>query len=210
MKNAQQELPLPLWGGKRKGAGRKRKASRPQVPHRPREKFRNAALHVTLRVREQVWNLRSNRCFTALRQAFEKGCQRFGFRIIHFSVQGNHIHMIVEAPDPQLLARAMKGIEVRMARALNKVMDRRGPVFAGRYHAHLLRTPREAAHAIRYVLENWRFHAEREGWSIPHGIDPYCSQAWRDRGIPLVAEPRWWMLRIGAARAAPTWMRHAA
>lgn len=88
MKNAQQELPLPQWGGARKGAGRKREAGRPQVPHRPRGKFRNAALHVTVRMRYEVWNLRTRRCFRALRHAFERGCSRFGFRVIHFSVQG--------------------------------------------------------------------------------------------------------------------------
>ncbi len=117
MKNVQQDLPLPLWGGARKGAGRPRKASRPQVPHGPREKFRNAALHVTVRVRPEVWNLRTRRCFQALRQSFERGGDRFA---------------IVEAADAESLARAMKGLQVRMARALNRVMDRSGPVLIER------------------------------------------------------------------------------
>ncbi len=94
----------------------------------------------------------------------------------------------------------MKGLQVRMARALNRVMDRSGPVFAGRYHAHLLRSPREAANAVRYVLENFVLHARREGWAIPRGLDPYSSSAWRGRGPPLVAEPMWWMLRVGIER----------
>src|SRR6266478_3769496 len=106
MKPVQQELPLPRWGGARKGAGRKRKSPRKNVPH--------------------------------LKRPFARGCERFGFRLIDFSVQGNHIHMIVEAPDVVALGRAIKGLPVRMARALNKGMSRRGPVFADRYHAHLL------------------------------------------------------------------------
>jgi putative transposase len=202
MKKGQQELPLPRWGGARKGAGRKRKASRPQVPHQPRGEFRNGALQVTLRLRHEVWNLRTRRCFQALRQAFERGCETLGFRVIHFSVQGNHIHMIVEAADPRALALGMKGLQVRMARALNKVMHRHGPVFADRYHSHLLRTPREAAHAVRYVLENWTVHARREGWPIPRGIDPYCSAAPHAPGPPMVVEPLWWMLRIGVERVS--------
>jgi REP element-mobilizing transposase RayT len=145
-------------------------------------------------MRGEVWNLRTRRCFRALRHAFEQGCARFGFRVIHFSVQGNHIHMIVEAPDPRALARGMQGLEVRMARALNKVMHRSGPVFADRYHSHLLRAPRETAHAVRYVIENVRVHARREGWSIPRGVDPYCSAAPRGCGPPMVVEPLWWML----------------
>ncbi len=200
MKNPQQELPFKQRGGARVGAGRKRKAPRPQVPHRVRPKFRKGTLHVTVRIREEVWNLRSNRCFGTLRRALAKGCNRFGFRLVHFSVQGNHIHFIVEAPDAVALGRAMKGLEVRMARALNKVMGRRGPVFGGRYHAHLLKSPREAANAVRYVLDNWRVHALRDGRPPPSGVDPYCSAAWADCGPPLVAEAQWWLLRIGVDR----------
>src|SRR6266550_4177191 len=200
MKNAQQELPFRQWGGARKGAGRKCHSPLPKVRHQPRRKFRKGTLHVTLRIRREVWNLRTHRCFRALQRAFAGGCERFGFRLVHFSVQGNHIHMIVEAPDAEALARAMKGLEVRMAKALNKVMDRRGSVFADRYHAHLLTSPRQAANAVRYVLENWIVHAMRNADPAPSGVDPYCSAAQHDRGPSLVAEPRWWMLCVGIQR----------
>src|SRR5438045_8440193 len=148
MKPVQQQLPRPHWGGARKGAGRKRKSARKNGPHRKRRTFRRGALHVTVRMRREVWSLRTHRCFHALKRAFARGCERFGFRLIHFSVQGNHIHLIVEAPDAEALWRAMKGLEVRMARALNKVMRREGQVFPGRYHAHLLTSPRETARAV--------------------------------------------------------------
>ena len=115
--------------------------------------------------------------------------------------------MVVEAPDAESLARAMKGVEVRMARALNKVMRRRGPVFADRYHAHLLRSPTEAARAVKYVLENWRVHAQRAGQTLPDGPDPRSSEAWRDHSPPLVREPRWWMLVVGTGLAERPWAR---
>jgi len=202
MKPVQQELPLPRWGGARKGAGRKRKSPRKNVPHRKRRKFRRGALHVTVRIRREVWNLRTHRCFRALKRSFARGCERFGFRLIDFSVQGNHIHMIVEAPDVVTLGRAIKGLAVRMARALNKVMSRRGPVFADRYHAHLLISPIEAFQAIRYVLENWAVHAARENRSAPQGPDPYSSAWPHDCGPPLVARAEWWLLCVGVPRAA--------
>jgi putative transposase len=196
MISKQQELPLPHWGGARKGAGRKRKGPRRNVPHRTRSRFTRGALHVTVRVRREVWNLRTHRCFRALRRAFERGCARFGFRLVHFSVQGNHIHFIVEAPDQLALTRAMKGLEVRMARALNKVMDRKGPVFSDRYHAHLLKAPSEARYAWDYVLSNWRIHAAREGRFVPRGADPYSSAA--DPAGTM--RPEFWMLRAGIWR----------
>ena len=171
------------------------------MPHVTRARLRNATLHVTLRLRKEVWNLRSRRCFQALKHAFAAGCVRFGCRLIHFSVQGNHIHAVVEAPDAVSLGRAMKGLEVRMARALNRVMGRKGAVFADRYHVHILKSPKEAWQAVRYVLDNWVVHALREGRPAPKGIDPYCSNA-RHTGPPLVASAVWWLLRVGVERAA--------
>ena len=88
-----------------------------------------------------------------------------------------------------------------MARALNKVLGRKGPVIADRYHVPLLRSPREAFEAVRYVLDNWVIHAVREGEPEPKGIDPYCSAA-PQTGPPLVAEPQCWMLRVGVERAS--------
>src|SRR5438105_14007705 len=183
----QQELPLRTWGGARRGAGRKRKSPRPNVPHRRRRRFRRGSLHVTVRVRAEVWSLRTHRSFRALRRAFARGCERFGFRLVHFSVQRNHVHFIVEAPDAVALGRAMKGLEVRMARALNKVMDRRGPVFADRYHAHLLESPREAFHAIRYAVENSYGHAARERRLPPSGRCPFRAAWPRGAYTPLIA-----------------------
>jgi REP element-mobilizing transposase RayT len=192
----QLDLALPSWGGKRRGAGRKRRQERRGVPHRQRPRFKWKPLHVTVRVRREIWNLRTHRCFRALERAFIKGCNRFGFRLVHFSVQGNHLHLVVEAPDHLQLARAMKGLEVRMARALNKVMRRRGQVFPDRYHAHLLRSPREVRFAVAYVLGNRAHHAAREGRPLPNGyLDPLTSQGTRGHDPPLAVEPRLWLLR---------------
>jgi putative transposase len=86
-----------------------------------------------------VWNLRSRRCFTAIATTLSRFRDREGFRIVHFSVQGNHLHLVVETHDEVRLARGLQGFAVWMARRLNAVMRRRGKVFADRYHAHQLR-----------------------------------------------------------------------
>ncbi len=192
----QLDLGLRTWGGKRRGAGRKLVHDRRSVPHRRRPRFRWKPLHVTVRVRREIWNLRTHRCFRALKRAFSKGCDRFGFRLVHFSVQGNHLHLIVEAPDHLQLGRAMKGLEVRMARALNKVIRRKGQVFAGRYHAHIPRWPREVRLAIGYVLNNRALHAAREQTPLPERyVDPLTSESTRGHDPPLVADARLWLLR---------------
>ena len=87
-------------------------------------------------------------------------------RINHFSVQGNHVHLIVEAEDNRALARGMQGLGVRIARALNRVMGKKGAVMADRFHSHLLRTPSEARRAIDYVLRNHVRHLDLAGITI--------------------------------------------
>jgi REP element-mobilizing transposase RayT len=126
-------------------------------------------VHATWRMRRGVWNLRTRRCFTALARAFWGGCDRFGFRLVHYSVQGNHLHLLVEAQDQRALARGMKGLGVRIARGLNRVMQRRGAVLDDRYHGHVLCTPTEVRRARHYLLENARRHYGLAG------ADPYAS-----------------------------------
>ena len=125
---------------------------------------------------------------------------------MHFSVQGNHLHLIVEAANEAALARGMQGLAIRMAKGLNRVMQRSGPVFRERYHAHVLRSPTEVARAVAYVLGNHFHHAASWGASVaPTEVDPYSSAAEHDKdwtGVdpPLVAEPGTWLLRDGWQR----------
>jgi len=114
-------------------------------------------------------------------------------------VQGNHLHFVIEADDTQAMSRGMQGLAVRMARALNRVMSRRGAVFAGRFHAHVLRTPREVRHALAYVLGNHAVHARRAGRPSSEAADPFSSVGYHTFGLPPGNEPivaaRSWLLR---------------
>jgi len=115
-------------------------------------------------------------------------------------VQGNHLHFLVEAEDARALSRGMQGLTVRMAKALNRVMQRRGAVFADRFHAHLLRTPTEVKHALSYVLGNHAVHAERAGRPLTTAVtaDLYSSAGYLAFEFALaaaIARPRTWLLR---------------
>jgi putative transposase len=121
-------------------------------------------------MRDGVWQLRTRRCFTALARAFWGGANRFGCRLVHYSVQGNHVHLLVEARDERSLSRGMNGLGVRVAKGLNRVMRRRGRVLDDRYHGHILRTPTEVRRARSYLLQNATRHLGRTG------PDPYASR----------------------------------
>ena len=121
-------------------------------------------------MREDVWQLRTRRCFTALARAFWGGCNRLGFRLVHYSVQGNHMHLLVEAADETSLARGMNGLGVRVAKGLNRVMGRSGKVLDERYHGHILKTPTEVRRARNYLVQNAHAHLGLVG------ADPYSSR----------------------------------
>src|SRR5262245_29007489 len=109
------------WGGARRGAGRKPQGARPGVPHRPRAALAaRHPVHVTVRVRTGLPSLRGAQVRPVIFTALAAGAERFGFRLVHFSVQTNHLHLLAEARDRRALARGVKGLLVRLARALNR------------------------------------------------------------------------------------------
>ncbi len=175
----QQGFEFRTWGGVRRGAGPKRRRPRPAGPHRPRGELRPyQPVHVTLRFLEHVWNLRSHRAFAIVDRAVAGVRRRPDFRVVHFSVQGNHLHGIVEADGARALATGMRALSIRIARGLNAMMERNGPVLDDRYDAHVLRTPAEVRNAVRYVLGNYASHAARRGEPVRPGfVDPFSSAA---------------------------------
>src|SRR5688572_20190484 len=140
-------------------------------------------MHVTMKVREGVPSLRSVRLVKAIEQSVAQCCDRVEFRLVHDSLQGNHAHMIVEATDRHALGRGMKAIGARLARAVNRIFRRVGPVLADRYHVRVLRTPREVRNALAYMLLNSRRHATQTGRALSRAvrIDPASSGRWFDR-----------------------------
>ena len=197
-------------GGWRPGAGRKR---RPGVcSHRPRVRFpASVPLHVTLKVRGGLPSFRREAVARVVRAAIAAGGHRGDFRVVHFSVLGDHLHFVVEASGAVALSRGMQGLTIRLARRLNVLLGRRGKLFAQRYHARPLRTPTEVRNAIRYVLLNARHHGAGRGAVMARGwVDPYSSALWFDGWkTALCADAPWLraLTRAGRPTAAPhTWL----
>jgi len=197
-------LPEPrTWGGRRKGAGRK-PGPRPLVRHRPRSDHKaRHPVHVTLRSLPELPSLRAGRPFAALRAAIAAASD-LSFRVVQFSIQRDHVHLVCEARDRSALSAGIRGLVIRAARALNAALQRTGRVWADRHHRRALTTPREVRHALAYVLLNGHKHGQRF-----RDLDPCSSAAWfdgwRDRppsSEPApIAAPRTWLLATG-------WRRH--
>jgi REP-associated tyrosine transposase len=154
----QRDFSFRTWGGKRKGAGRPPRERKPGVSHLRRPVLKSRfPVHVTWRMRSDVWNLRARRCLSVIQRSFLLG-SKSNFQIVHYSVMGNHIHLLVEASDRRALSLGMQGLGIRIARALQNVMGRCGHVLKERYHARILETPTEVERVRLYLLNNARHH----------------------------------------------------
>jgi hypothetical protein len=209
----QLEMTFRTWGGARPGAGRPRTRSKPEVPHGRRPAVdAQQPLHVTVRVASGLPSLREQVLLAKVRGALRGGKERFGLRVVHYSVQTNHMHLIVEARSRRALTRGMRGLGVRVARAINSSLGRTGCVIGERYHARALATPRAVRTALSYVLLNAARHAGRrlrldaassaalfDGWRKPRDVRS-VSPPPQDVAETVVA-PGVWLLTTG-------WRRH--
>ena len=213
-------------GGKRKGAGRPPKEARSAERHKKRPKVDpRHPLHVTLRAVSGVGSLRKRDVFHAIGYSTVAVAKHDRFRIVHLSIQTNHVHLIVEAASKAVLTQGMQSFQISAAKLINRALRlrsgvrRKGQVFADRYNARALTSPRAVRNALCYVLNNWRHHDENQRivartWKV----DPYSSAIafpdWKEReGSPILYRPpanylalvtwrsRTWLLREG-------WKRH--
>jgi len=201
--------------GRRRGrGGRKAQGRRPSEPHKRRPTLKaSEPVHVTLRVVEGVGRLRTRAVYRAVREAMLATYGREDCRIVHLSVQGNHVHLLVEADNRMALARGMQAFQISAAKHVNAAVSnagswwerrrmrvkpkrRKGRVFADRYHEEIIRTPRQARNALAYVLNNWRKHQEHRaafarGWLIDPFSTGWSFDGWKQREN----EPFVWKLR---------------
>ena len=205
-------------GGPRFGAGRPR-GVRPRVMHRSRECIARVPVHVTIRLRPGIPTLRQPRFVRRFRSSLSEACVRHGFRVVHYSIQRDHVHLLIEAHSNHSIACGMKSVGARIGKLANRLFQRSGKVLDGRYHLRPLRTPLEVHRALRYVLLNHRHHAAQRRRSPKHLIDhlhaqpdPASSGRWFDgwriatappnpKDTREVAPARTWLLKTG-------WRRH--
>ena len=203
MRSLQLQIPYSFRhrGGRRKGAGRKPKD--PAAPKRVSHKKRPAVcerhpLHVILRALHGLPTFRRGDVVREFQKAVAAVNLRADFRVVHWSVQGTHLHLLVEAESSLVLSRGMQALAIRLARAFNRAVGRKGRVFDDHYFSRPLTTPTEARNALVYVLDNHVLHAAPGGSGLSSpGLDPFSSVACG------VDAPRTWLLRCGWLRAKP-------
>lgn len=192
-------------------------ATESHVPHRRRPDLdRRHPVHVTVRLAGALPSLRTTAALSRLRPILRRERHRLGFRLVHYSIQATHLHLVVEVEGRQALSRAMQRLGIRMALCVNRHLAsrKRGKVFAERYHARPMKTPTEVRNGLAYVLLNGQHH-RGSAPVVPRGCDPFTSgrffDGWADFRFQRppappgeadeVVSPSTWLLRVGWRRA---------
>ena len=171
------------------------------MPHETRAKIDpRYPLQLTIRAAPGLPSFRSARVFEALRRAIARASLD-RFRVIHFSIQQDHGHFIVEGDEARRARGGVHGLAIRLALAVNRVLGRKGKVVGDRYHARPLTTPRRMRTSMVYVLLNFRKHLRAPACIDPRSSGPHFP-GWEAVPVatdvaPATALPDTWMARVG-------------
>ncbi len=203
------------WGGKRKNAGRPNKSGRINHMKRPKIKA-STPLHLTWRLKNDLVNLRCDEVQAAFQKAAQKA-KKLELRLLHYSLQHDHIHLIAEANGNQALKRAMRSFGCSFGKAIRKIRGGKGSVFDGRFHLEVLDNPTQVRNAMAYVLQNFSKHNQLLKHVDRYSSAPYFG-LWRkllaNRAGPILTEiksppplpeflspPKSWLAQAGWMKA---------
>jgi REP element-mobilizing transposase RayT len=176
----------------------------PRVPHRTRpDHDHRHPVRVTMRMTDWLFDsLRDDHITHAISLSLARMRERSDFRVVHYTIQMDHLHFIVEADNRVALMRGLQGLAVSLARRINRATGRSGRLFGPhRYEAEAATTPRHTRNVLAKVLFSFaQFGLDRTP------IDSLSSARWFDglEGHPPlaltdapVAAPRTWLLKTG-------------
>lgn len=152
-----------------------KKAGRPAIHdkgirHTVRPRIhKTTMLHLTIKVRENKADIKNKRILKLLHHAIKRArLQRL--KVLHYTLEYNHVHLLVEATNNQILHKGMQAFGITFSKWINRLKLRKGTVYKHRYHFHALRSTRERKNALNYIFTNGVKHGRTRS-----RIDPYNS-----------------------------------
>lgn len=150
-----------------KGAGRPAIHDR-GIRHIARDKVtKHTSLHLTIKIERLKAGLRNKDVLKQLHDSIKKA-RKIGLRVIHYTLEFDHVHLLVEVDSNQQLAKGMQSFGISFSKGINKIKAQVGKVFKTRYHFRKLKSPNEIKNVIFYILGNSLKH--KKDFSI---LSPY-------------------------------------
>lgn len=155
MKKIRKNTQLTLINPKRCG----RKALHDKgIRHTSREIINKpTSLHLTIKVRENKADIQNKRLLKSLHHAIKRARLK-SLRVIHYTLEYNHLHLLVEADNNKHLGQSMQALGISLAKAINKYKGVKGAVYKHRYHLRKIHTARELKNVLHYIFQNGMKH----------------------------------------------------
>jgi len=153
------------------------------MPRSPRIVYPGALYHVTSRGNERKAIFRSDTDRAIFLELLESTIRRFSWICHGYCLMGNHYHLLVETPKPNL-ARGMHRLNGCYAQSCNRRWSRVGHLFQGRYHGIVAEKEAYLLELVRYIGLNpvragWRDAPEEWPWgSYPALVGLSRAPSW--------------------------------
>ena len=150
-------------------------------------------MHITARARPGLPSFRAQRiAMLVWLQMRRLNDERF--QIVHFSIQKDHVHLIVEANDRETIIRKMQGFMISFAKRLNLLLGRkRGKVWSDRYFRRDVTGSRDMHNVLAYVFGNAKKHGiiPRDALVLDSGSSAWTFEGW-DLRVELPPDKNRW------------------
>lgn len=126
----------------------------PGIRHTRRFRLKKpSSLHLTIKVRENKADIQNKRILKALHYAIRRARLK-GLKIVHYTLEYNHVHLLVESVDNKILHKGMQAFGITIAKAINKIKRTKGAVYKNRYHLRVIDSPRQLKNVLHYIFSN--------------------------------------------------------
>jgi REP element-mobilizing transposase RayT len=122
------------------------------IRHRKREEIsRPRPLHLTIKLNRA--DIQNKTVLKILRNAIQRARLR-GLKIIHYSLEHDHVHLFAEGESNLILSKGMQGLGVSLSKRINNALKIKGQRYKTRYHLRVLKSATEVKNVINYILKN--------------------------------------------------------
>lgn len=132
---------------------------------------KSTSLHLTIKVRENKADIKNKQVLKILHYAIRRSRIK-GLRIIHYTLEYNHIHLLVEAADKQTVHQGMQSFGITFAKKINAIKRLKGTVYKHRYHLRKINSPRELKNVLYYIFNNGIHHKRTSTVLDPYNTLP--------------------------------------
>ncbi|MDD4973652.1 MAG: transposase [Bacteriovorax sp.] len=111
------------------------------------------SLHLTVKIKKIKAELKNKSVLSILKRAI-LNARKQGLKVIHYSLEYDHVHLLIEADNNHILSKGMQSFGVTISKAINRMRKLKGGVYKHRYHFRKISSPRQLKNVLNYIFNN--------------------------------------------------------